>query len=95
MQRILTERLGHLNLADKLIEVAIRRFEQIRQLPGLEKKPATGELITWVKVLKTSGVDPDALSKVPLGELPLWCAGQVGDEDAMLLKRALDRDTAR
>ena len=90
LQMILTERLGHLNLASHLIEAATRRFEQIRQLPGLEKKPATGELITWVKVLQVSGVDPDELSKTRLGDLPFVGALAKSDQDATLLKRALD-----
>jgi MoxR-like ATPase len=90
LQMILTERLGHLNLAGRLIEVATRRFEQIRQLPGLEKKPATGELIVWVKVLQASGVDPDVLSKLPVGELPFVGALAKSEQDTALLKRALD-----
>jgi MoxR-like ATPase len=90
LQRILTERLGHLNLADRLIEVATRRFGQIRQLPGLEKKPATGELITWVKILRASGVDPDALSQVRLADLPFVGALAKSEPDAALLKRAFD-----
>ena len=90
LQRILIERLGHLKLADRLTEVAIRRFGQIRDLPGLEKKPATGELITWVKVLQASGVDPEALSQVPLGDLPFVGALAKSEQDAALLKRAVD-----
>ena len=42
----------------------------MRGLPGLEKQPATGELIAWVKVLLHAGVDPDALDKAPLADLP-------------------------
>ena len=90
LQMILTERLGHLDLAGRLIEVATRRFEQIRQLPGLEKKPATGELIVWVKVLQASGVDPDALNKMPVGDLPFVGALAKSEQDTALLKRAFD-----
>ena len=47
LHAILRERLGHLNLADRLIEIATQRFEHVRQVPGLEKKPSTAELIAW------------------------------------------------
>ena len=90
LQMILTERLGHLDLAGRLIEVATRRFEQIRQLPGLEKKPATGELIAWVKVLQASGVDPEALSRMRMGDLPFVGALAKSEQDSALLKRAID-----
>jgi MoxR-like ATPase len=90
LQMILTERLGHLNLAERLIEAATMRFEQVRQLPGLEKKPATGELITWVKVLQASGVDADDLSKMRIADLPFVGALAKSEQDSALLKRALD-----
>jgi MoxR-like ATPase len=71
LQAILRERLGHLGLPDRLIEVATARFEQIRQVPGFEKLPSTAELIAWVRVLHVSGVDPEALKQSRLAELPL------------------------
>lgn len=70
LRTILEERLGHLALSKQLAEAATRRFLDVRGLPGLEKQPATGELIAWVKVLLHAGVDPGHLDKAPLAELP-------------------------
>jgi MoxR-like ATPase len=71
LQAILRERLGHLNLPQRLVEVATGRFEQIRKVPGFEKLPSTAELIAWVRVLHVSGVDPEALQRSSLAELPI------------------------
>ena len=86
---ILKERLGHLNLPDRLIEVAIERFTQVRQLPGFEKLPSTAELIAWVRVLAASGIDADALKRTPLAELPFPGALAKTEDDAKLLVRSL------
>ena len=58
LQAILAQRLGHLESAG----AADRRppssgSKRSARCPGLEKKPATGELIAWVKVLRATGVD--------------------------------------
>ena len=90
LRQILRERLGHLNLSDRLVEVATQRFEHVRQLPGLEKKPSTAELIAWVRVLRTAGVDPEALTKLPLSDLPFTGAIAKSEQDASLLSRARD-----
>ena len=66
LRTILQERLGHLALSKQLSESATRRFLDVRGLPGLEKQPATGELIAWVKVLLHAGVEPAELDKAPL-----------------------------
>ena len=90
LQAILRERLGHLNLADRLVEVATKRFEQVRQVPGIEKKPSTAELIAWVRVLHAAGIDPAALGGQKTSELPFVGALAKSEQDSALLARALD-----
>jgi MoxR-like ATPase len=90
LQAILRERLGHLNLAERLVGVATTRFEQVRQVPGLEKKPSTAELIAWVRVLHASGIDPETLATLRLSELPFPGALVKSEQDSSLLARALD-----
>jgi MoxR-like ATPase len=85
LQAILRERLGHLGLPQRLIEVATARFEQIRQVPGFEKLPSTAELIAWVRVLHVSGVDPEALQRSSLAELPLAGALIKSERDGSVL----------
>jgi MoxR-like ATPase len=90
LQAILNERLGHLNLAAHLIDVATQKFEQVRQMTGLEKKPSTAELIAWVRVLHASGIDPAALAQMRMSELPFGGALAKSEQDTALLARALD-----
>lgn len=44
------------DLTDKMMENCIRCFYKMRDLSGIEKKPATRELINWIRALMT---DPD------------------------------------
>lgn len=41
---------------DKLAEASVQVFYRLRQLPAVEKKPATRELINWIRALS---LDPD------------------------------------
>ena len=88
LQKILTERLGHLDLSDQLAAAAVKRFEEVRSLPGLEKKPATGELLAWVKVLRATKVDVQQLEGLLLSELPSPGALLKTEQDARLLRAA-------
>ena len=88
LQQILAQRLGHLRLSERLVDVAVRRFEEIRALPGLEKKPATAELLAWTKVLSVNGVDAGNLERLSLLELPAKSALLKTDADARRLARA-------
>ena len=87
LHAILRERLGHRRVEDALIEAATRRFVAFRDdTLRLEKKPATGELLTWVKMLKRAGVDPQRLAVTPLRDLPFL---------GTLVKNQSDLDTVR
>jgi MoxR-like ATPase len=36
-------------------------FFEVRDLPGLKKKPSTSELLDWIKLLVAEDIDADAL----------------------------------
>lgn len=56
------------DLDSELMEKAISAFYQMRKLDAVEKKPATRELINWIRALKT---DPDFKPKqLAKGDLP-------------------------
>ena len=56
------------NLDSELMEKAISAFYQMRTLDAVEKKPATRELINWIRALKA---DPDFKPKqLAKGDLP-------------------------
>lgn len=48
-------------LKDELLSAAMKTFYNIRQLPGLKKKPSTSELIDWIKLLMAEDIAASAL----------------------------------
>ena len=44
-----------------LAREALNAFFRIRDLPGLKKKPATSELLDWLKLLMIDDLPPEAL----------------------------------
>ncbi len=44
------------NIGSDLIENSISNFYRLREIENIEKKPATRELINWIRALNT---DPD------------------------------------
>lgn len=49
------------NLDEEMVDVTIGTFYRLRELRGIEKKPATRELINWIRALKS---DPDFKPKM-------------------------------
>lgn len=54
--QIVKRRLGKTSLSPDAVDGALRHFEQIRDL-GLRKKPATAELIAWLRILDKLDID--------------------------------------
>ena len=44
-----------------LIREALNAFYDIRDIPGLKKKPTTSELLDWIKLLVAEDIPPEAL----------------------------------
>ncbi|MBU6224742.1 MAG: MoxR family ATPase [Burkholderiales bacterium] len=49
------------NLKRELLNVAMKTFFDIRNLPGLKKKPSTSELLDWLKLLVAEDIPLEAL----------------------------------
>ncbi len=49
------------DLKKKLLDEALNAFFEIRDVPGLKKKPSTSELIDWLKLLVAEDIPPEAL----------------------------------
>ena len=45
----------------RLIEEALRIFFEVREVPGLRKKPSTSELLDWLKLLLSEDIGPEQL----------------------------------
>jgi MoxR-like ATPase len=69
LRRILDQRLGHLELAERLRDRIVSRFVELRDVKGLQKTPSTSEMLVWARVLKSAGVSAEALEG-PLSTLP-------------------------
>ena len=48
-------------LKGDLLAAALQAFYDLRQVPGLKKKPSTSELIDWLKLLLAEDIGPEAL----------------------------------
>ncbi len=45
----------------RLLEEALRMFFEIRDVPGLKKKPSTSELLDWLRLLMAEDIGPEQL----------------------------------
>ena len=49
------------DIKKKLLDEALKRFFEIRKVPGLKKKPSTSEVLDWIKLLVVEDLDPSDL----------------------------------
>ena len=59
MQRIVD--VYHPGLRNDLVREALEAFFELRELPGLKKKPSTSELLDWLKLLVAEDIPLEAL----------------------------------
>lgn len=86
--RILKQRLEP-GVDDALIDAAVAQFLELRSDElKLGKKPSTGELIVWLKMLLHAGVDPRKLRATPLAGLPFKGALIKNENDLARVHRA-------
>lgn len=52
------------NLKQELLGNALKSFYDVRNLPGLKKKPSTSEFLDWIKLLVSEDIDPSVLRSV-------------------------------
>lgn len=48
-------------LKKELLKEALESFYEVREVPGLKKKPSTSELLDWIKLLLAEDIPPEAL----------------------------------
>jgi MoxR-like ATPase len=51
------------SIKKKLLDLALNRFFEIREIPGLKKKPSTSEALDWIKLLLLEDINPEDLKK--------------------------------
>src|SRR6476646_7982131 len=77
------------NLKGRLVSEAMKIFYEIREVPGLKKKPSTSELLDWIKLLLNEDVSPETLRESDPRKLipPLAGALLKNEQDVHLLER--------
>ena len=75
----------------RLVQAAMEVFFDIREMPGLKKKPSTSELLDWLKLLLAEDIPPEALKSeghqaaIP----PLYGALVKNEQDVHLFEQLL------
>ena len=49
------------NLKKELLAQALQTFYEVRDVPGLKKKPSTSEFLDWLKLLLAEDIPAEAL----------------------------------
>jgi MoxR-like ATPase len=73
----------------RLVAEALKLFYEIREVPGIKKKPSTSELLDWLKLLMVEDVTPEMLRERDPKKLipPLHGALLKNEQDVHLFER--------
>src|SRR5919197_794032 len=73
----------------RLVSEALRLFYEIREVPGMKKKPSTSELLDWLKLLMVEDIGPEVLRERDPKKLipPLHGALIKNEQDVHLFER--------
>jgi MoxR-like ATPase len=75
-------------IKEKLLTTALTRFYEIREQPGLKKKPSTSEVLDWLKLLLAEDLSPEDLKRDGASLLPkLHGALLKNEQDVQLFER--------
>ena len=87
MERIVD--VHHPGIQKKLLREALNAFFEIRDVPGLKKKPSTSELLDWIRLLVVEDIPPEALRMTDKKDLipPLYGALLKSEQDVQLFER--------
>jgi MoxR-like ATPase len=77
------------DLKHELVHEALTIFFDVREVPGLKKKPSTSELLDWLKLLMVEDISPETLRDRDPAKLipPLHGALLKNEEDVQLFER--------
>jgi len=87
MQRIVD--VHYPGIKKRLVAEALRVFFEVRDVPGLKKKPSTSELLDWLKLLMAEDIGPETLFEKDPKRLipPLHGALLKNEQDVHLFER--------
>ena len=87
MERIVA--VHHPDIKNTLLREALGLFYDLREVPGLKKKPSTSELLDWLKLLMAEDLPPEALRAKDAKTIvpPLHGALLKSEQDVHLFER--------
>src|SRR4249919_133017 len=76
-------------IKQRLVAEALRLFYEIREVPGMKKKPSTSELLDWLELLMAEDIGPETLRERDPKKLipPLHGALLKNEQDVHLFER--------
>jgi MoxR-like ATPase len=76
-------------IKQSLVQQAMEMFFEVREIPGLKKKPSTSELIDWLKLLMADDIPEEILKNRDNSKAipPLYGALLKNEQDVHLLER--------
>ena len=79
------------SLKKRLLNEALEAFFELREVPGLKKRPSTSELLDWIKLLVAEDITPEALRSKDQRKIipPLHGALLKNEQDVHLFERLL------
>ena len=77
------------DIKQRLVAEALRLFYEIREVPGMKKKPSTSELLDWLKLLMVEDIGLETLRERDPKKLipPLHGALLKNEQDVHLFER--------
>ena len=76
------------DIKDALLATALTQFFELRETPGLKKKPSTSEMLDWLKLLLAEDLSPEDLRRDAKSGLPkLHGALLKNEQDVHLFER--------
>ncbi len=75
-------------IKEALLSAALTQFYELRETPGLKKRPSTSEVLDWLKLLLAEDLSPEDLRLGPKAALPrLYGALLKTEQDVQLFER--------
>src|SRR6476660_2890800 len=77
------------DIKGRLVSEALKVFYDVREVPGIKKKPSTSELLDWIKLLLNEDISPETLRESDPRKLipPLHGALLKNEQDVHLFER--------
>ena len=81
----------HPGLKKNLLRAALKAFYDIREVPGIKKKPSTSELLDWIKLLVVEDIPPETLKSDDMKTIlpPLYGALVKNEQDVHQFERLI------